>query len=74
MFVRHTVDDDGRFQHLFWCDWGKSNELFSIWRCTRVRCDVPEEQVHVSPVIFFGVNHHNQKIVFATGLVSNETE
>lgn len=25
-------------------------------------------------VIFFGVNHHNQTIVFATGLITNETE
>lgn len=25
-------------------------------------------------VIFFGVNHHNQTIVFAIGLITNETE
>lgn len=74
MFVRHTVDDDGRLQHLFWCD-GESQINYSVFGDVLAFDAMYRKNMYMCPlVIFSGVNHHNQTIVFATGLVLNETE
>ncbi|XLT22736.1 hypothetical protein HN873_054028 [Arachis hypogaea] len=74
MFVRHLADKDGRLVHLFWCDncsqldyeiFGDVLAFDATYRKNKYMCPL---------VVFSGVNHHNQTIVFAAALVANETE
>ncbi|KAJ1415153.1 MULE transposase domain [Sesbania bispinosa] len=74
MFYKHIADEDGRLRHLFWCD-GESQMNYQVfgdvlafdatYRKNKYMCHV---------VIFSGVNNHNQTIVFASAIVSDETE
>lgn len=41
---------------------------FPLMRCIR------RTSIYVYFVVFFGVNHHNQTIVFVVDVVSSETE
>jgi len=74
MFVRHTVDNEGRLKHLLWCD-GESILNYKLFGEV-VAFDATYRNIkYMCPfVVFSGVNHHNQTIIFATALVSNETE
>lgn len=74
MYVRHTVDADGRLQHLFWSD-GESQMNYRVFGDVLAFDATYKKNKYMCPfVIFFGVNHHKQTIVFASALVSNETE
>ncbi|RYQ89115.1 protein FAR-RED IMPAIRED RESPONSE 1-like [Arachis ipaensis] len=74
MFVRHLADKEGRLVHLFWCDncsqldyeiFGDVLAFDATYRKNKYMCPL---------VVFSGVNHHNQTIVFAAALIANETE
>ncbi|XP_025615733.1 protein FAR1-RELATED SEQUENCE 5-like isoform X1 [Arachis hypogaea] len=74
MFVRYLADKDGRLVHLFWSDncsqldfhlFGDVLAFDATYRKNKYMCPL---------VVFSGVNHHNQTIVFAAALVANETE
>ncbi|XP_045821771.1 protein FAR1-RELATED SEQUENCE 5-like [Trifolium pratense] len=74
MFVKFTTDSDKRLQHLFWVD-GESQMNYKVFDDIVAFDATYRKNKYLCPlVIFSGVNHHNQTIVFATGLVSNETE
>lgn len=74
MFVRHIVDRDGRLQHLFWCD-GVSRRDYTVFGDVLAFDATYKKNKYMCPVVVFsGVNHHNQSIVFATAIVGNETE
>ncbi|XP_057419180.1 protein FAR1-RELATED SEQUENCE 5-like [Lotus japonicus] len=74
MFWRHTADEDGRLDKLFWCD-GCSKANYSIFGDVLAFDATYKKNEYRRPlVIFSGVNHHNQTIVFASALVSNEKE
>ncbi|XP_057418941.1 protein FAR1-RELATED SEQUENCE 5-like [Lotus japonicus] len=74
LFWRHTTDEDGRLDKLFWCD-GCSMANYSIFGDVLAFDATYKKNKYRRPlVIFSGVNHHNQTIVFASALVSNEKE
>ncbi|XP_045791550.1 protein FAR1-RELATED SEQUENCE 5-like [Trifolium pratense] len=73
MFVKHTIDNEGRLQHLFWCD-GESRLNYRVFGDVLAFDATYRKIKYMCPfVVFSGVNHHNQ-IVFATALVSKENE
>ncbi|XP_057739781.1 protein FAR1-RELATED SEQUENCE 5-like [Arachis stenosperma] len=70
----HTADDEGRLVHLFWSDncsqldyhlFGDVVAFDATYRTNKYMCPL---------VVFSGVNHHNQTIVFAHALVANENK
>jgi hypothetical protein len=74
MFVTHSVDKDNRLEQLFWCD-GESRMNFEVFGDVLAFDATYRKNKYNCPfVVFSGVNHHNQTIVFATGLVTRETE
>lgn len=74
MFVAHTVDADGRLQHLFWSD-GDSQRNYNVFGDVVAFDATYKKHKYKCPfVVFSGVNHHNQTIIFATAVVSNEVE
>jgi len=74
MFVAHTVDVGGRLQNLFWSD-GESQKNYEIFGDVLAFDATYKKHKYKCPfVVFSGVNHHNQTIIFATAIVSNEVE
>jgi len=74
MFVGHTIDNEGRLKHLFRCD-GECRLNYKLFGDVLAFDATYRKIKYLCPfVVFSGVNHHNQTIVFATALVSNETE
>jgi hypothetical protein len=68
MFVAHKADNSNRIERLFWCD-GESRKNFEVFGAT-----YRKNKYNCPFVVFSGVNHHNQTIVFATDLVTRENE
>ncbi|RHN81800.1 putative transcription factor FAR family [Medicago truncatula] len=74
MFWRHTVHADGSLQHLFWCD-GVSCMDYSIFGDVLAFDATYKKIKYNTPlVIFSGVNHHNQSIIFGSAIIGDETE
>jgi hypothetical protein len=74
MYWRHTLNEDGSLQHLFWCD-GVSRMDFSVFGDVLAFDATYKKIKYNTPlVIFSGVNHHNQSVIFASAIVSDETE
>ncbi|KAL2976479.1 hypothetical protein AAZX31_13G011300 [Glycine max] len=61
MYVSCTSDEESRLQRLFWSD----TESQLLYQKNKYLCPF---------VVFSGVNHHNQTIVFAAAIVTDETE
>ena len=73
MFFRYDVDDGGMLCHLFWSDgisqvdyqlFGDVVAFDATYKKNKYRCPL---------VVFSGVNHHNQTIMFAGALISDES-
>ncbi|KAF1878413.1 hypothetical protein Lal_00047081 [Lupinus albus] len=74
MYWRHSVDEEGKLQQLFWAD-GCSIFDYSIFGDVLAFDATYGRNKYKFPVVIFsGVNHHKQTTVFAAGIVSNETE
>lgn len=74
MFWRHKVDGNGRLSHLFWCD-GAAQRDYSIFGDVVAFDATYKRNKYMCPlVVFSGVNHHNQTIVFCGAIVCDETE
>ncbi|KAL4316509.1 hypothetical protein AHAS_Ahas15G0292200 [Arachis hypogaea] len=74
LYYKEVVDGEGVLQHLFWCD-GTSQIDYQVFRDVVEFDTTYKKNVYLSPlVVFSGVNHHNQTIVFAATLVANEKE
>ncbi|KAF1868274.1 hypothetical protein Lal_00018795 [Lupinus albus] len=74
MYWRHTVDEEGKLQQLFWAD-GCSIFDYSIFGdVLAFDATYGRNKYKFSVVIFSGVNHHKQTTVFGAAVVSNETE
>ncbi|WJX74512.1 hypothetical protein P8452_58158 [Trifolium repens] len=74
MYVTHSVDLERRLERLFWCD-GESRMNYEIFGDVLAFDATYRKNKYNCPfVVFSGVNHHNQTIVFATGIVTRETE
>ncbi|KAK2433504.1 protein FAR1-RELATED SEQUENCE [Trifolium repens] len=74
MFWKHKVDNNGRLTHLFWCD-GVAQRDYSIFGDVVAFDATYKRNKYMCPlVVFSGVNHHNQSIVFCGAIVCDETE
>lgn len=74
LYWTHTVDEEGRLQHLFWSD-GTSRTDYSVFGDVLAFDATYKKNKYLCPlVVFSGVNHHNQSIIFASAIVGNETE
>ncbi|CAK8540948.1 unnamed protein product [Lathyrus sativus] len=74
MFWRHIVKEDGTLEHLFWCD-GIGCTNYSIFGDV-LAFDATYRKIRYNTplVMFSGVNHHNQNIIFASATVGDEIE
>jgi hypothetical protein len=74
MFWRHTVNEDGTLRHLFWCD-GVSRMDYKVFGDV-LAFDATYRKIRYNTplVIFSGVNHHNQSVIFGSAIVGDETE
>lgn len=74
MYWTHIVNDEGRLQNLFWSD-GIGRRDYSVFGDVIAFDATYKKNKYMCPVVVFsGVNHHNQSIVFASAIVGNETE
>lgn len=74
LFWKHTVDKEGRLEHLFWCD-GRSQIDYKLFGDVLAFDATYKKNRYLCPVVVFsGVNNHNQTTVFATAIVANEIE
>ncbi|RZB57769.1 Protein FAR1-RELATED SEQUENCE 5, partial [Glycine soja] len=74
MYVSYTADEGSRLQRLFWCD-TESQLLYEVFGDVLAFDATYKKNKYLFPfVVFSGMNHHNQTIVFATTIVTDETE
>jgi hypothetical protein len=75
MFVwKHKVNADGTLKHLFWCD-GASRMDYSIFGDVLAFDATYKKIKYNTPlVIFSGINHHNQSVIFGCAIVGDETK
>jgi transposase-like protein len=74
MYWRNTIKEDGTLQHLFWSD-GVSRMDYSLFGDV-LAFDATYRKIRYNTplVIFSGVNHHNQSVIFGSAIVGDETE
>ncbi|KAG4949956.1 hypothetical protein JHK86_043195 [Glycine max] len=74
MYVSYTVDEGSRLQWLFWCD-AESQLLYEVFGDVLIFDATYKKNKYLCPfVVFSGVNHHNQTIVYGTAIMTDETE
>uniref|UniRef100_A0A0R0GDX6 SWIM-type domain-containing protein n=1 Tax=Glycine max TaxID=3847 RepID=A0A0R0GDX6_SOYBN len=74
MYVSYTADEGSRLQWLFWCD-AESQLLYEVFGDVLIFDATYKKNKYLFPfVVFSGVNHHNQTIVFGTAIMTDETE
>ncbi|KAL4287343.1 hypothetical protein AHAS_Ahas19G0176700 [Arachis hypogaea] len=74
LYYKEVVDGEGVLQYLFWCD-GTSQIDYQVFGDVVAFDATYKKNVYLSPlVVFSGVNHHNQTVVFAAVLVADEKE
>ena len=72
MYWTHTTDSNGRLEKLFWSD-GCCRKNYAVFGEVIAFDATYKKNIYKRPlVVFSGVNHHNQTIVFAAALVSDE--
>ncbi|RYR76604.1 hypothetical protein Ahy_A01g001192 [Arachis hypogaea] len=74
LYYKEVVDGKGVLQHMFWCD-GTSQIDYQVFGDVVAFDATYKKNVYLSTLIVFsGVNHHNQTVVFAAALVADEKE
>ncbi|RYR07003.1 hypothetical protein Ahy_B05g074325 [Arachis hypogaea] len=74
LYYKEVVDGEGVLQHLFWCD-GTSQIDYQVFGDVVAFDATYKKNIYLSLlVVFSGVNHHNQMVVFAAALVEDEKE
>ncbi|KAJ1434107.1 MULE transposase domain [Sesbania bispinosa] len=74
LYYRHTVDEEDRLRHLFWCD-GIRQMNYQVFGDVLAFDATYGKNKYRSPlVVFSGVNHHNRTTIFASAVVANETK
>ncbi|XP_028246707.1 protein FAR1-RELATED SEQUENCE 5-like [Glycine soja] len=74
MYVSYTVGEGSRLQRLFWCD-AESQLFYEVFGdVLAFDATYKKNKYLCSFVVFSGVNHHNQTIVFGVAIVADETE
>ncbi|KAF1869086.1 hypothetical protein Lal_00048366 [Lupinus albus] len=74
MYWRHSVDEEGKLQQLFWADGCNIFDYSIFGDVLAFDATYGRNKYKFPVVIFSGVNHHKQTTVFAAGIVANETE
>ncbi|XP_057452753.1 protein FAR1-RELATED SEQUENCE 5-like [Lotus japonicus] len=75
MFWRHKVDEEGRLQHLFWCDGESRVDYKQFGDVLALDTTYGKSDKYLYPVVVFsGVNHHTHTTVFASAIIADETE
>jgi hypothetical protein len=73
MFWKHKVDNNGRLTHLFWCDGAAQRDYMIFGDVVAFDATYKRNKYMCPLVVFSGVNHHNQSIVFCGAIVCDET-
>ncbi|KAJ1417392.1 Zinc finger, PMZ-type [Sesbania bispinosa] len=74
MYYEHSIDENGRLQHLFWSD-GYSQVDYNIFGEVLAFDATYGKNKYLMPlVVFSGVNSHNCSTIFAAAIIANETE
>ncbi|KAJ1421606.1 MULE transposase domain [Sesbania bispinosa] len=74
MYFEHTVDAEGRLQHLFWSD-GMSQLDYKLYgEVLAFDATYGKNKYFMPLVVFCGVNNHNRSTIFAAAIIANETE
>ncbi|RYR12071.1 protein FAR1-RELATED SEQUENCE 5-like [Arachis ipaensis] len=74
LYYKEVVDEEGVLQHLFWCD-GTSRIDYQVFGDVVAFDATYKKNVYLLPLLVFsGVNHHNQTVLFAAALVADEKE
>ncbi|RYQ85029.1 hypothetical protein Ahy_B10g104514 [Arachis hypogaea] len=72
LYFNHHMDADGTLRNLFWCD-GLNKVDYSLFGDVLAFDATYKKNKYMCPlVVFSGVNHHNQIIMFAGALICNE--
>ncbi|KAL4306762.1 hypothetical protein AHAS_Ahas16G0210700 [Arachis hypogaea] len=72
LYFNHHMDADGTLRNLFWCD-GLSMADYSLFGDVLAFDTTYKRNKYMCPlVVFSGVNHHNQTIIFAAALICDE--
>ncbi|KAJ1403211.1 MULE transposase domain [Sesbania bispinosa] len=74
MYFEHTVDEEGRLQHLFWSDGVSQQDYLIFGDVLAFDATYGKNKYMMSLVVFSGVNHHNRSTIFAATVIANETE
>jgi hypothetical protein len=74
MFWKHKVDNNGRLTHLFWCDGVAQRDYTIFGDVVAFDATYKRNKYMCQLVVFSGINHHNQSIVFCGVIVCDETE
>ncbi|KAF1861375.1 hypothetical protein Lal_00025662 [Lupinus albus] len=74
MYWRHTLDEEGKLQQLFWADGCSIFDYLIFGDVLAFDATYGRNKYKFPVVIFSGVNHHKQTNVFGVAVVSNETE
>lgn len=74
MYWKHTGNENGMFQHLFWCD-GVSRMDYPLFGDVFVFDTTYRKIKYNTPLVIFPrVNRHNQSIIFGCVIVCDQTE
>ncbi|KAJ1387045.1 MULE transposase domain, partial [Sesbania bispinosa] len=72
--IGDTTDNEGRLKNLFWCDGHCQKDYLLFGDVLAFDAIYKKNKYSCLMVVFSGVNHHNQTIVFGIAMVSNETK
>ncbi|QHO00100.1 Protein FAR1-RELATED SEQUENCE [Arachis hypogaea] len=74
LYYEHIVDAKGVLRALFWCD-GRSQLDYEVFGDVLAFDATYKKNKYLCPVVVFsGVNHHNQTVVFGSALVTDESK
>ncbi|XP_016200038.1 protein FAR1-RELATED SEQUENCE 5-like isoform X3 [Arachis ipaensis] len=72
LYYNHHMDADSTLRNLFWCD-GLSRADYSLFGDVLAFDATYKRNKYMCPlVVFSGINHHNQTIIFAAALICDE--
>ncbi|KAI4323856.1 hypothetical protein L6164_023431 [Bauhinia variegata] len=73
-FVRHTTDDEGCLENLFWCDGHSQFDYECFGEVIAFDTTYKINKYNKPFVMFTGVNHHGNNIIFASALLVDESK
>ncbi|KAK7273770.1 hypothetical protein RIF29_14833 [Crotalaria pallida] len=72
-FWKYTVSEDGRIDKLFWCDGICRYDYQIFGDVLAFDATYGKNKYNCPLIVFSGVNHHNNTVVFASAIVSDES-